>query len=243
MIVQNSPTPWMVLALVIMLGCVVTGMMLGNVGPFNSEATYAKLQITQTQASINAFSTQSSIDLIQTRQAPLVQQTIVSAQMTAFPLQQTATSIAESNMLQNSQIDATQTAIVANSQNGLAMSNATQTTIGNSSYMQNLITNATATAIAQEQVNRKLMNISSQIALWVGIITVSGLLLIHAQVRLIVARSQEKAARARLLSEQAKLVSIHANIKSQRQYQSNQNIVSSSLIKRPGNGKGIPRAE
>ena len=36
MVVQNNPTPWIFLALVVMGGCALTGMLLGGVGPLSN---------------------------------------------------------------------------------------------------------------------------------------------------------------------------------------------------------------
>jgi hypothetical protein len=66
---QNNFPSWITLALVIIVGCVVTGMMLGFAGPFDREANMAIVHITETQAAIIARATQSYFDLIQAQQS------------------------------------------------------------------------------------------------------------------------------------------------------------------------------
>jgi hypothetical protein len=63
---QNNFPSWITLALVIMVGCVVAGMMLGFAGPLDRDVNRAKVQITETQASMITNESQFFFGLTQT---------------------------------------------------------------------------------------------------------------------------------------------------------------------------------
>jgi len=243
MVVQNNSTPWVVLAVFVMVGCAVGGLILGNAGPFNAEIVAAKVQITQTQAAINAHATQAAMDSVQTQQAPMVQQTVVVAQMTAVPLQQTATFVAGSDDLQLAQLNATQTAISADSQNAQMMAQATQTAIADDLYIQSISRNATATAITREQVQDNVAGIAKYAVFGFGAFVLCGWIVLRSFVQFTNSRAKEKEAHAQLLAEQRRLASLRASIQAQQRNQRQQYPIPTSLMKRPGNGKDLPRAE
>jgi hypothetical protein len=244
MMIQNNHTPLVILALVIMTGCVLAGMLLGNVGPFNSETTAARMQITQTQASINSFATQSALEAIQTQQFPIRQQTVMAAEMTAVPLQKTATAGAESILIQSAYMNATQTAIASYSQNGQLLAQATQTAISNELANQRLATNATATVIVQNQIQEQTESTAKNIISVLGATVVSVWLLVSAVAKALNARAKDKTAHTQLLAEQRRLLALRAKIQAQKAKTNLRNPIPTSLIKKiSGNSRGLPRAE
>jgi len=243
MVVQNNPTPWVVLALLILAGCVITGMLLGNVGPFNSRVAEAKIPVQQTQGALDSLATQSAMELSQTQQAPMVLQTAVVAQMTTAPLQQAATQVAISNAFQAIQANATETAIAGEVQNTQLMAQANQTAIANGLYMQNLSSNATATSIARSQVLEQSTGIASFSIIIIGVLVICGWIITRAIAQIITAYAREKVAQAQLLSEQRRLASLRQSIQAQRNSLRQQYPLPMSLIKKSNGGKELPRAE
>jgi len=224
MIVQNNSIPWVVLALVVMGGCILTGMLLGDVGPFNSETAAAKVQITQTQAAMNAHATQSALELAQTQQAPLVQQTAIVAQMTTVPLQQTATQVAGLAAVENAQIYATQTAIVINQQ------------------MNAISVGATATAIAQGQARKQATGVAGFAVVGVGALTLFVWIIVRAFAQVIHARAEEKMAQAQFLAEQRRMVSLRVSLQNHNGHKPSYP-VPNSLMKKSGDIDKMPKAE
>ena len=224
MIIQNNPVPWVILALVVMGGCILTGMLLGDVGPFNSETAAAKIQITQTQAAINSQATMSAIELAQTQQAPLIQQTAIVAQMTTVPLQQTATQVAELGVVENAQIHATQTAIVINQQ------------------MDAISVGATATAMAQGQVREQATGVAGFAVVGIGALTLFVWIIIHAFAQAIHARAEEKMAQTQFLTEQRRMVSLRASLQNHNGHKP-AHPVPNSLMKKSGDIDKMPKAE
>jgi len=239
--VQYNPTPWVVLVLVVMAGCAITGMLLGNVGPFNSQVAEAKIPVQQTQGALNSLVTQQALELVQTQQAPLVQGTAVSAQMTMVPLQQTATQIAVQDASQLAQAAATQTAIAGAAWNNQIISQATQTSIANELYMQNLARNATVTAIAQTQSQDQATGLAGTAMVGLLVLVICGWIVTRALSQITTARAKEKEAHAQLLAEQRRLATARAAIQAQKEGHQ-QYPLPNSLMKNPGNGKGLPLA-
>jgi len=249
MIVQNNPVPWVVLALVVMGGCILTGMLLGDVGPFNSETAAAKVQITQTQAAINSHATMSALEIAQIQQAPMVQQTVIVAQMTTIPLQQTATHIAEQDAVQAAQVGATQTAFVAEAQSGQVAAQATQTAIVKAQYLDGLASNATATAMAQGQVREQATGVASFAVVGVGMLTLCGWIVAHAVTQATHARAQatharvqEKIAQTQFLAEQRRMVSLRASLQNHNGHKPS-HPVPNSLMQNVGDVDKLPKAE
>lgn len=243
MMIHNNNTPLVVLALLIMTGCAITGMLLGNVGPFNSDVAEAKIPVEQTRGALDSLATQSAFELVQTQQAPSIQQTAMIAQMTSVPLQQTATQVAASDAIQVLQVNATQTAIAENAQNIQFMAQATQTSVANGLYIQNLSNAATATAIVRNQVNEQTINLTRIVIISVGILIIFGWILANIIAKVLTARAQEKLAQGKLLAEQRRLASLRASIQVQKQSQFKHHPNPISLMKKPGDGKGLPKAE
>jgi hypothetical protein len=227
MIIHNNSTPWVILAILVMMGCAISGMLIGNAGPYNSPVAVAKIPIQQTQGSLDSHATQSAIEMAETQQAPLIEQTAMVAQMTTIPLQQTAT----------------QAAAYGNTQ--LSMVQATQTAIANNMFMENLSGNVTATAIAREQFLNSATSTTEFGLITIGVVLIAGWVLAHILIEITKVRAQEKAAQAKLLSEQRRLVIIRASIKAQERRQKEQvpQLTPISLMRKPGNGKELPRAQ
>jgi hypothetical protein len=243
MLVQNNSTPLVFLALLVMGGCVIAGMLLGGVGPFNNETAAQRIQITQTQAAINAYAAQQSLGSALTLQAPLAQQTLVAAQMTAVPAQQTATALGEMSELQGAVANATQSRILAESQNAQLMAQATQTAVASEAELRAVSQRATMTAIAREQVNESERRVTNYMALGLGLLLVSGWLLIRAATQVINARTRENEANTKLLAEQRRLASTRASIQNQKDRQRTQNRIPTSLMKKPSTNRGLPKGE
>lgn len=242
MLVQNNPSPWVILAAVIMGGCLLTGMLLGNVGPFNSETAAAKVQITQTQAAMNAHATQSALELSQTQQAPLVQQTAIVAQMTTVPLQQTATQVAELGAVESAQIYATQTTIVDDVINKQLAGQATQTALAGIQQMEAQSARATATAMVQGQAREQATGVASFAVIGVGVLTLFVWIIVRAFAQAIHARAEEKMAQTQFLAEQRRMVSLRASMQNHNGHKPS-HPVPNSLMQNMGDIDKLPKAK
>lgn len=234
MIVERNQTPWVVLVIIVLTGCVISGMLLGNVGPFNSKVVEARIPIQQTQGALSSMSTQDVISIAQTQQAPIVQGTSLAAQMTLDPLQQAATQAAVQSI-------ATQTAAMNYLQNAQILAQATQTTVANELLLQSLERDAAATSIEREQ-SLQAAGDAAQVALPVmGMLVAAGWLSARTIAMLVKARAQAKAATAKLLAEARRAATQQANIEAQMLKQRNAN--RSLLMKQQTQHKDLPRAE
>lgn len=243
MIVQNNSTPWVILAVIMMAGCVISGMLLGNAGPLNTRVAEADIPAQQTQGALDSQATQSAMELAQTQQAPMVGQTAIAVQLTMIPLQQTATQAALSGEVQAIYVIATQTAVAAELQNGVLYAQATQTTIANNLNQQSLSGQATAAAVAQQQAQGRATSIVKVAVPLVGILLISGWMVTRAVASILNAQAKERAATAQQLAEQRRLAALRASIEAQKWERVQKYPTPYSLMKRPGNGKGLPRAE
>jgi hypothetical protein len=243
MIVQNHSTPWVILAVIVMAGCAISGMLLGNAGPLNTRVAEADIPVQQTQGALDSQATQSAMELAQTQQAPMIGQTAMAGQLTMIPVQQTATQAALAGQVQAIHVIATQTAIAAELQNGVLYAQATQTAIANNLSQQSLAGQATAAAIAQQQVQDQATGVAKIAIPLIGILVVTGWMVTRAVVSIMNARTQARAATAQQLAEQRRLAALRASIEAQKWERAQKYPSPASLMKRPGNGKGLPRAE
>jgi hypothetical protein len=243
MIVQNHSTPWVVLAVIVMGGCLVGGMLLGNAGPLNTRVAEANIPAQQTQGALSSQATQSSMELVLTQQAPAVGQTAMAGQLTMIPLQQMATQVALSGELQAVQVITTQTAAAAEIQYGLIRAQATQTSMANNMNMQNLAWQATATTIGQQQAWERSKVTLQNVIPMLGLVLLSGWIITRGIVSILYARAKEKEASARQLTEQQRLVSLLAHLDGKKGKQVHQLSNPTSLIKQPSNGKGFPKTD
>ncbi len=225
--VQPNPTPWVILVVLVMASCAVSGMMLGNVGPFNSHVAEAQIPIQQTQGALDLAATQAAAAISLTQQAPSIQQTAIVAEMTTVPLQQAATQMAVANAIRASE------------------ANATQTAIANDLYMQNIASNATATAIAQSQSMERTTGIARFSIIGIGVLILSVWILIRIVTQILVARAQEQTARAKLLEAQRQLVQKRISEQVQRRIARSEYPLPLSLIKKLNGGKSstLPHGE
>jgi hypothetical protein len=163
MIAQNNYSALVFLAVVILAGAVVLGLLLTNTEVFNpskavQEANaYATknaldarersgiLQATETpralQVAVQQTQTAGALNATQTRQAAI-------AQATAIPVQQTATQVAIQSALGVAQANATQTALAVKAHNEVLQAQATQTRIAQEQAANAQQAQATATSIA-----------------------------------------------------------------------------------------------
>ena len=243
MIIQNNPAPWVLLAFVVLLGCLLAGMLLGDVGPFNTETAAARMQITQTQASINASTTQFAIQATQTQQAPLVQQTLFVVEATTVVMQQTATSGARSSMMEVAQANSTHTALAVLAENARLLAQATQTAISNDLMLQSLASKATATSVVQKQ---KYQNANADLIILIiilALLLMSAWIIISAITRVHFTYTQRQIAEARLLAEQRRLTILRANLQKLKDKTFQKYPIPTSLMKHDDTNDELPRAE
>ncbi len=235
MIAPNPSTPWVMLVVLVMVGCALSGMLMGNVGPFNPHVAEANIPILQTKAAQDWSATQSAQQIAQTQQAPMVAATALAGNLTLIPLQQAAAVGA-----------ATQTMAADQIYNARLLAQATQTTVA-----QNLgQANVAATSFAQQQRQQQASWTAQIGMLVVGVLLVASwitirltILFINARVQEMNARAQEKEAQAKLLAEQRQLAALRASIEAQKRERATKYPTPLSLMKKPGNGKDLPRGE
>ncbi len=163
MIVQNNYSALVFLAVVILAGAVVLGLLLTNTEIFNyhqaltganATATHSALKarelagVLQTTETPRAF--QVAVQQTQTADAVKATQThqAVIAQATAIPIQQTLTHATLQAERDTAQVRATQTALAVESQNKVLQAQATQTRIAGEQMAYAQQAQATATSIA-----------------------------------------------------------------------------------------------
>ncbi len=219
MLVNNNPTPWVILALIILTMCALFGGVIVWADPLGPGQPARA-----TQAAINARATESAFGPIQTATAISIGNAVVVANLTAMPPAQTATAI-----------------VVAENLAALQQA-ATQTTIANAQYIGNLAVAATATSMANNTGTQNstwmagttsVIIITTALCLWV---------VGHTIVSVLRARAQHKIAHAQLLSEQRQLAEFRASHqKSPRPVV--QPSIPVSLMKQRGNGHERSSAE
>jgi hypothetical protein len=191
MIIQNNPTPWVILILLAVVGCVVIAMMFGA-DPFGP-GPEVRAEIARTELAIAAQATQGALGAVQTPLAISIEQTAVAGAMTAMPPIQTATAIA---LAEN---------------HAAVQQAATQTAIANAQYIDQVAVAATATTISS---NTRAQNSTRMagISLAIVVIVVLGLW-IAGRTTVNVIR-----ARAQFLKEQREMAEFRAaHQKSSRQ--------------------------
>jgi hypothetical protein len=221
MLVNNNPTPWVVLALIILTMCAVFGGMIVWVDPLGPGQPARA-----TQAAINSQATQAALSAIETPQAVFAGQTAIAAQMSGISPAQTATAIA---------LEGNQAVIQAA---------ATGTAIAQDIYIGGLSANATATAIAQNTVTERAKGTAGIAIVVAGTSAICLLIVGHTMVTVLRAHTQEKFAQARFLNEQRRLAEFQVlNEKQRLPRPVIQAPIPNSLMRQPGNGHDLPRAE
>jgi hypothetical protein len=221
MIVQNNYSALVLLAIIILAGAVVLGLLLTNTEVFNPAKAHEEA---------NAFATKSALEarkeagILQATETPrafqmAVQQTQTAdavkatqarqtaiAQATAIPVQLTATQVAIQSALGVAQANATQTALAVEAYNKVQQAQATQTRIAGEQTAYAQQAQATATSIAgaivrdaDERNNANTREVALTVAAAVAIIVTAA-----SGATLIVANAKAKANTAAAMLEREK---------------------------------------
>lgn len=227
---QNSSKPWVILALVCGIVVLVLGLYLGGMPQIgqavSDQATRDAFSMDQTK---NAYQpTQDSMQVTRTYES-------FAAQVTAIPMQQTATQNAEDGQLQSLVRAATQTAIAIDSYTHQQEAQATQT---------QLVSQA---QIPQAQLTQQAVNFQNQQTGQITqetIITVAILLLASAVAYWFIAsgRAKEKTAKAKLIVEERRKIELQRAINLKKDNQTPiytpVEMHSQTSMPEPGNGNG-----
>ncbi len=240
MIVQNSPAPWVVFALIAMAICGILGIGIG-LNPFGPSQE-VRDQMAQTQMAVAIRITENAVNAAATPQAVYAQQTAVVAQLTAIPIQQTATQISNMAEVEEAQAYATQTALAGEAINKQLAIQATQTALAWDQHISGLSIAATTTALARNQSMERLTESGGLIVVSLGVFSIVGWILAHAVARMSRARAEEKQAQAQLLVEQRRIAAMRASLQNRNGHKSH-HPASGSLLKNPGEIDKLPRAE
>ncbi len=240
MIVQNSPTPWVVFALIAMIVCGILGIGIG-LNPFGPSQE-VRDQMAQTQMAVAIRSTENAMNAAATPQAVYAQQTAVVAQLTAIPIQQTATQISSMAEVEEARSRATQTAIAGEAINKQLAIQATQTALAWNQQMAGLSVAATTTALARSQSVEQTTESGGLIVAGLGVFSLFGWIFTRAVTQIIRARAEEKQAQAQFLAEQRRMVAMRASLQSHNGHKPNHSLAGSPL-KNPSQIYKLPRAE
>ena len=236
MIVQNSPTPLVVFALIAMVICGILGAMLG-LNPFGPGQ-----EVRDEQARVDIRATENALSAIETPQAVYAQQTVVVAQLTAMPIQQTATQAAGLGAVVDAQINATQTAIAGDAMKKQLADQATQIAMAGIQQMEAYSARATATAMAQGQVREQATGVASFLAIGIGALTLFVWIIAHIFAQAIHVRAEEKMAQAQFLAEQRRMLSLRASLQNHNGHKPSYP-VPNSLMQNVGDIDKLPKAE
>jgi len=235
--VNQNLNAWVVLAILAMLVCGILGLVVGidHVGPDQA------LRVGQesTRNAVNVRATEAVLAATQTPQAVRVGQAAVEAQMTAYPVSLTATRAAEVVGAQNEQATATQNAWVRDQQVQQVAAEATRASIHLQMTANAGAFSATTTAIAAPPLSEKTgANPAAGLVLLVGGAALAGSwIVLRGLSQLSKQRTQEKLAEAHNeLMKQRRL-----RLQIAEKY--NPPDIPTSLIKKPGNGRDMARAE
>lgn len=240
MIVQNNPTPLVVFALIAMGICGILGAMLG-LNPFGPSQD-VRNELARTQLAVDVRGTENAMSVIETPQAIYAQQTVVVAQLTAIPVQQTATQVAGLGAIENAQNNAAQTAIAGDAFNKQLADQATQTALAWNQHMDALSAGATATAMAQGQVREQATGVASFAVVGVGVLTLFVWIIVRVFAQAIHARAEEKMAQAQFLAEQRRMVSLRASLQNHNGHKPSY-AIPNSLMQNRGDIDKLPKAE
>ncbi len=232
MIVQNNYSALVLLAIIILAGAVVLGLLLTNTEVFNPAKAHQEA---------NAFATKSALDarerggILQATETPraflvAVQQTQTAdavkatqarqtaiAQATAIPVQQTLTHATLQAELNTAQVRATQTALAVESQNKVLQVQATQTRIAGEQTAYAQQAQATATSIAgaiardadaRHNANTRESALTVAITIAIVVLSVGGAALLIAG-----ARAKSIAAEAMLEREKRRTLEVQASVR------------------------------
>jgi hypothetical protein len=252
MIVQNNYSALVLLAIVILAGAVVLGLLLTNTEVFNPA---------KANQEANAYATKSALDareragILQATETPrafqvAMQQTQTAgalyatqarqtaiAQATAIPVQQTATQVAIQSALGVAQANATQTALAVEAYNKVQQAQATQTRIAGEQTAYAQQAQATATSIAgaiardadaRNNANTRESALTVAITLAIVALSVGGAALLIAG-----ARAKSIAAEAMLEREKRRTLEVQASARAAAT-----NVIPLPAARAPKNGHG-----
>ncbi len=240
MMVQNNPTPLVVFALIAMVVCGALGLMLG-LDPFGPGQD-VRAEQARTQLAMDVRGTENAMSAIETPQAIYAGQTAVVSQLTAIPVQQTATQVAGLGMVENAQIYATQTSIAGDAINKQFADQVTQTAMVGIQQMEAQSARATVTAMAQGQATKQATGFAGFAVIGIGTLTLFVWVIVRTFVQAIHARAQEKLAQAQFLAEQRRMVSLRASLQNHNGHKPSYP-VPNSLMKKSGDIDKMPKAE
>lgn len=238
--VQNNSTPLVVFALIAMVICGALGLMLG-LDPFGPGQD-VRAEQARTQLAVDVRGTENAMSAIETPQAIYAQQTVVIAQLTAIPVQQTATQVAGLGAVENAQIYATQTSIAGDAINKQFADQATQTAMAGVQQMEAQSARATATAMVQVRVREQATGIAGFVVVGVVTLTICGWFTARVITQTIQARAQEKMAQAQFLAEQRRMVSLRVSLQNHNGHKPSYPIPN-SLMKKSGDINKMPKAD
>jgi hypothetical protein len=242
MLVQNNPTPWVVLALIVLVVCLAFGIVIGT-DPFGP-GQVVKAEQARTQLAVGISATEGALSAIQTPQAAFMKQTAVAAELTAIPMNQTATAIALVGEVKNSESTATQIALVAIERSQQLAYQATEASLDQQQTMNSLAYNATATAFVQEPIRNSTKNGVTLILIGISTLTTSVWILSRALIEVSRSHAKEKVAQAHfLLAEQRRLKAAQALLQPYLEKRAGKNISLPTQMLERGNGHGISHTE
>jgi len=211
MLIQNDNKPLVMLAILVMVLCGILGVFLG-MDPFGpGQAVRAESERARLALSIQA--TQASMSATQTPQAIYANQAAVAAELTAVPINQTATAVAFNGQIGSAQISATQTALANIGMAQQTAYQATQESISKQQALNAMAYNATATAFVQGPITKANHDNTVMFMIGTGVVAISVWLVSHALLRTSKVRAEEQMANAQLLAEQRRLMSVRASIR------------------------------
>ena len=234
--VQNNPTPLVVFALIAMVICGILGAMLG-LNPFGPSQ-----DVRDEQARVDIRATENALSAIEAPQAVYAQQTVVVAQLTAMPIQQTATQAAGLGAVEDAQINATQTAIAGDVMNKQLADQATQTALAWNQQMSAISAGATVTAMAQGQAREQATGFASFLVVGIGALTLFVWIIAHIFAQAVHVRAEEKTAQAQFLAEQRRMLSLRASLQNHNGHKPSHPLPN-SLMQNVGDVDKLPKAE
>lgn len=238
--VQNNSTPLVVFALIAMVICGILGVMLG-LNPFGPSQE-VRDEAAKTQMAVVVRGTENAMSAIETPQAIYAQQTVVVAQLTAIPVQQSATQVAELDAVANAQIHATQTSIAGDVINKQFADQATHMAMAGIQQLEAQSAQATVTAMAQDQVREQATGVASFFVVGFGALTLFVWIIVRAFAQAMQARAEEKMAQTQFLAEQRRMLSLRASMQNHNGHKPSYS-VPNSLMQNVGDVDKLPKAE
>ncbi len=238
--VQNNSTPLVVFALIAMVICGILGVMLG-LNPFGPSQE-VRDEAAKTQMAVVVRGTENAMSAIETPQAIYAQQTVVVAQLTAIPVQQSATQVAELDAVANAQIHATQTSIAGDVINKQFADQATQMAMAGIQQMESQSARATVTAMAQGQAREQATGVASFLVVGFGALTLFVWIIVRVSTQAMHARAEEKMAQAQFLAEQRRMLSLRASMQNHNGHKPSHPLPN-SLIQNVVDVDKLPKAE